>query len=336
MKKLTILLSIIVIFALGVMGCSSNTTESVESIEVETTENIESKDDTSAIETKSESEPETITINHKLGEVVVNKNPKNIVVFDYATIDVLDELGIEVKGLPKSNIPAYLEKFNDDKYVDVGTLFEPNFEKIFELEPEVIFISARQAKLYEEFSKIAPTVYLELSGADYIDIITDNFNILGEIFDREDFIEQELAKIKEDIEDINNKVKEEDKNAIVLLANDGSMSAFGEDSRFGMIYTEFGFKQVAENIETSTHGQNISFEYILEQNPDYIFIVDKTAISGGSISTKEMFDNEIVKKTKAYKNDNIIYVDPEVWYVSPGGLKGTKIMLDEIKAAIEK
>ena len=35
------------------------------------------------------------------------------------------------------------------------------------------------------------------------------------------------------------------------------------------------------------HGQSVSLEYILEQNPDYIFVIDRAAgYRGGSISSK--------------------------------------------------
>ena len=104
---------------------------------------------------------DTITVSHALGEAVVKKNPERVIVFDYGTLDTLDKMGVEIIGLPKSNIPTLLDKFNDDKYKDVETLFEPDFEKIYELKPDVIFISGRQAEVYEELVKIAPTVYME-------------------------------------------------------------------------------------------------------------------------------------------------------------------------------
>src|SRR5690554_4352522 len=74
-----------------------------------------------------------VTINHEYGETPVKKNPENVVVFDFGVLDTLDELGIEVVGLPKATIPNYLEKFSDDKYTNVGSLKEPDFEAIHAL-----------------------------------------------------------------------------------------------------------------------------------------------------------------------------------------------------------
>lgn len=119
------------------------------------------------------------------------------------------------------------------------------------------------------------------------------------------------------------------------MVNDGSLSAYGSQSRFGVIHNEFGVKQIDENIESAKHGQNISFEYIAEKNPDLLFVIDRAAVVGGDNSAKEVLENDIIKETDAYKNDNIIYLDPHVWYVSTGGLTSTNKMVEDIEQAFE-
>ena len=80
----------------------------------------------------------------------------------------MDYIGEDVVGLPKQSLPPYLDKYNEDQYTNVGSLKEPNFETIYELKPDLIIISARQASLYDEFEKIAPTLYLDFKGEDYL------------------------------------------------------------------------------------------------------------------------------------------------------------------------
>lgn len=312
-KKGLILLIILVVTILGLVGCSTA--------------------DTGLEETD---EAETVTITHPLGEAVVKKNPERIIVFDYATLDSLDKMGIDVLGLPKSNIPEYLSKFNDEKYEDVGSLKEPNFEKIYELNPDVILISGRQAEAYEELSKIAPTVYLEVDGAKYMESVTDNLTILGQIFDKEEFVEEELSKLNTALAGVKDKVTEEGLNALIVLANDGSISAFGEGSRFGIIHDEFGFEPADPEIQVANHGNSITFEYILEKNPDYVFVIDRAATVGGNVTAEQIFDNDLIKETDAYKNDRIVYLTSQVWYVASGGLEGTNIMIEDIQKALEK
>lgn len=310
-KKISVLLLLIIsIFALA--ACTNTASSNVE----------------------IEDEKNMITVNHRLGETIVAENPERVIVFDYATLDTLDAMGIEVIGLPKSNIPTFLSKFNDDKYEDVGTLFEPDFEKIFELQPDVIFVSARQAEVYDELAKIAPTVFLEVDGADYMNSVTKNLTVLGEIFNKEEIVEAELEKINIAISELKEKVIEDEKNALIVMANDGNISAYGEGSRFGIVHSEFGFKPVDRNISVTKHGDNISFEYILEKNPEYILVIDRGTVAGGSVSAEQIFDNDIIKETDAYKNDKIIYLNSQVWYVASGGMTGTMTMIEDIASKL--
>ena len=57
-------------------------------------------------------------------------------------------------------------------------------------------------------------------------------------------------------------------NALVVLVNEGQLSAYGKGSRFGLIHDTFGFKAADDKIEASTHGQSVSYEYVLEKSWD--------------------------------------------------------------------
>lgn len=281
---------------------------------------------------------ETISITHELDEkaVEVPKNPETVVVFDFGMLDTLDKMGVEVAGVPKSGtVPPYLSKYNDDKYANVGSLKEPDFEKISELGPDLIIISTRQSELYEEFKAIAPTIYVGLDTANYIESFKENVQTVAKIFGKEDMVKEEIAAIEKRIEEVNKKVTELGKTALIVLANDGKVSAYGPGSRFGLIHDVLGFQAVDENIEASTHGQSISFEYIVEKDPDFLFVIDRTAVVGGESSAKEVIENDLVKNTKAYKEGNIVYLDPNYWYLSGGGLVSVSEMILEVGAAVK-
>lgn len=280
-------------------------------------------------------EKETITVTHELGETTVEKNPEKVVVFDFGILDSIDKLGIEaVAGVPQANIPSYLEKYADaEKYENVGTLKEADFEAIHAMKPDLIIISGRQAAMYEEFTDIAPTIHLGVDTTKYMESFESNMTTLGEIFEKEDEVKEELAAIETQIEEV--KASATDEKALIVLANEGKVSAYGAASRFGIIHDVFGVKQADEGIEASTHGQSISFEYILETNPDMIFVVDRNAAVGTDASAKDSLENELVQKTTAYKEDKIIYLDPDYWYLSGGGLQSVSEMVKEIQSAFE-
>ena len=142
-------------------------------------------------------EKETITVTHELGETTVEKNPEKVVVFDFGILDSMDKLGIEaVVGVPQGNIPGYLKKYTDtEKYENVGTLKEADFEAIHAMNPDLIIISGRQAAMYEEFTDIAPTIHLGVDTTKYMESFENNMTTLGEIFAKEDDVKEELAEI---------------------------------------------------------------------------------------------------------------------------------------------
>lgn len=269
-------------------------------------------------------------IKHQLGETSVVKNPKTVVVFDLGFLDTLDELGVEVAAVPQQNLPEYLKKYKDKKYTNAGSLKEPDFEAISRIKPDVIFISARQQELYDELSEIAPTVFVGVDPSDYLSSFKENVEIAGKLFSKEEEAIEALTEIEEKINALKEKASSLDEKALIVLGTEGKVSAYGPSSRFGVIHDEFGFPAVDEKIEVSTHGQSITFEYILETNPDIIYIIDRDSAIGMDSTIKESFENDIVQKTEAYKNDRLIYLDGEIWYLAGGGLQSLHMMIDEI------
>ena len=77
---------------------------------------------------------------------------------------------------------------------------------------------------------------------------------------------------------------------------------------------------------------------LLDKNPDYIFVIDRDYARNveGSKAAKEVMENEIVMKTDAYKNGNIVYLTPDVWYLAEGGVMATDIMISDLEGAILK
>lgn len=281
-------------------------------------------------------EGEEIVVKHQLGETKVKKNPKNVVVFDFGVLDSLDKLGVEVAGVPQANVPPYLKKYGAGDYANVGSLKEPDFEKISSLGPDLIIISARQSDQYEEFSKIAPTIFMGVDTSRYMESFTENMETLGKIFGKEAEVEKELKAINETIEKVKEKASASDKKALIILTTGGKTSAYGPGSRFGLIHDVLGVKPVDKNIKAATHGMSVSFEYIAEKNPDYLFVIDRDkVVSGeGGQPAEQVLNNDLVKGTKAYKDKNIVYLDPNYWYLSGGGLVSLGEMVKEVEAAL--
>lgn len=287
------------------------------------------------VEDKATENKETIMLTIDSTQVEVPKKPKNVIALDFGSLETLNELGIEVVGMPKSNLPKYLADFATKPSVaDVGTLFEVNFEKVNELNPGIIFISGRMASNAEELKKIAPTVSISLDNQDVLGSLKKNISTFGEIFDKQDEAKKHIENIDQKVNALVEKTKTSNKKALVILHNNGKFSAFGKGSRFGVIHDVFGFPEVVENLQAARHGQPVSNEFILDANPDYLFIVDRSSVVNNEATDKSSIENALIQKTKAYKNGKIVYLDPEIWYISGDGITSFNKMIDEISASL--
>lgn len=321
-KKAAAIVGVILVLGLGVFGFTKLNSGS---------QNQQTQQEQSAEQT-------TVQITDANGEKAeLKKNPKRVVVFDYGVADILKNLGVDaVVGLPKNGkMPEILSNYSDDKYTNVGSLKETDFEAVESLNPDLIIIGGRQAEDIDSFKEIAPTVNLAVDGQDYMNSFKTVVTDLGNLFDKQDEAKKAIDEIEAKIAKVNKTVTEKGLTASVVMANEGSISTFSAKSRYGLIYNGLGFAEVDKNIDDSTHGQQVSFEYFLENKSDYVFVVDRGAVTGKGEAASKLFDNEVMNKTEVAKNGNIVYLNSVIWYTMTGGIESTNQMIDEIADAVK-
>nr|WP_199562554.1 siderophore ABC transporter substrate-binding protein [Pelagibacterium lacus] len=270
------------------------------------------------------------TVSHPQGETTISGVPEKVFTIDWAAFDNLNALGVDVAGAPGSNAPGYLADLVTDDLVNVGSLFEPDFETIAAEQPDLVIVAARSAGTYPQVSEIAPTIDMSVSNADLIAGVEGNIEQLGEIFGLQD-------RAAELVADLNAKVEEARAAAdgkgigLVLVTNAGNLGVYGPDSRVAWIHNELGIPSVMANVEDGDHGgDGVSFEYLLESNPDWLFVVDRDAGVGNEGAAAALLDNELMHQTTAWQNDQIIYLDPQAAYITMHGYSGLMLMLDQV------
>ncbi|MCL1670865.1 siderophore ABC transporter substrate-binding protein [Elizabethkingia ursingii] len=279
---------------------------------------------------------ENVTIMHRLDTVSVPKNPQRVVVLDYGELEDLDLIGAKIVGIPKSGLPAHLKKYGDNPDIaDVGNLMEVNIEKINELQPDLIIMGDRLIDSYPQVSKIAPTILVEWNTNDQLGALKKNLDNLGKIFNSKEVFNKEYNEIVARGRAIRSKASQLDKKALIVLHNKGRISAYGNGSRFGIIHDILGIKKAATNLDTHIHGTSISNEFVLEKNPDILFVIDRSDAIGDKGLNKSDFENELIKKTNAYKNGKIVYLNSSVWYLSGNGISSIKMMMNEVEKALD-
>ena len=273
-----------------------------------------------------------VTVTHAQGETVVPTNPETVLTFDLATLDTLDALGVEVDGVPNTNMPDYLGKYAGDAYLKIGSLFEPDYEAVAAAAPDLIIVAGRSSAAYPELAKIAPTIDLSNDWEDFEASIKDNSRILGEIFGKEAEVEAMIEELDEKIAVVRAEAADAGTGLIVLTSG-SEVTAYGPGSRFGWIHETAGMAPAVTDIAAATHGDVVSFEFLLETNPDWLFVIDRDAATGEGAAAA-VLDNELVAETDAWQNGNVVYVDPIRSYIVNGGLPAFTVLIDQLATAL--
>lgn len=290
-----------------------------------------------------EAAPETITIstlngNRETMELAVPYDPQRIAVLDMASLDILDRLGVGDRVVGSATTALdYLQAYvTNEEIANLGTIKEADLEAVMASEPDVIFIGGRLSSSYDALSEIAPVIYLATdTEIGVVESVRQNATTIASLFGMEAEVDALMADFDARIAAL--AAFAEGQNAIVGLCTSGSFNVLGSDGRCSMISVEIGFDNLGDGDVTSTHGNESSFELIVELNPDYIFVLDRDAAiaTEGAKLAQEIVENELVMETDAYKNGHIVYLaHPTVWYTAEGGITALDIMLQDLESAL--
>ncbi|HIV28069.1 MAG TPA: ABC transporter substrate-binding protein [Candidatus Ornithocaccomicrobium faecavium] len=290
-----------------------------------------------------EAASETITIstlngNRETMELAVPYDPQRIAVLDMASLDILDRLGVGDRVVGSATTALdYLQAYvTNEEIANLGTIKEADLEAVMASEPDVIFIGGRLSASYDALSEIAPVIYLATDAEiGVVESVRQNATTIASLFGLEAEVDALMADFDARIAAL--AAFAEGQNAIVGLCTSGSFNVLGSDGRCSMISVEIGFDNLGDGDVTSTHGNESSFELIVELNPDYIFVLDRDAAiaTEGAKLAQEIVENELVMETDAYKNGHIVYLaHPTVWYTAEGGITALDIMLQDLESAL--
>ena len=350
MKKKIMTLALSAVMAVSLAACgaggnsdssSSGSTSASGSSAVSDVSSASAASDASTA-SSGEEKPETITVkslnaNKEEVDLEVPYDPERIAILDMACLDIIDSLGVgdRVVGSAGTSLDYLQDYVTDENIENLGTIKEADMEAVMACEPDVIFIGGRLSSSYDALSEIAPVVYLSTdTEIGVVESVRKNASTIAAMFGLEDQVDELMVDFDERIETL--EAFAEGKTAIVGMCTSGSFNVLGNDGRCSMIGREIGFENVGvdANVDTSTHGNEASFEYVVEKNPDYIFVMDRDAAIGtnGAQLAQDIMENELVQGTDAYKNGQLVYLEhPAVWYTAEGGVQALDLMLQDLE-----
>jgi iron complex transport system substrate-binding protein len=243
-------------------------------------------------ETSSRSEaakPETREVEHAMGVAEVPADPQRVVVLDTGELDDALALGVKPVGAVRTDVASgflsYLEGQADD-IENVGTIAEPNLERIAALQPDLILsTTVRHEEIYEQLDAIAPTVL----APDLGDTWKENFLLYADALNKSDEAEQMLADFEARAAELGRTIGTGKTLSIVRFLP-GQIRLYSDKSFSGVILDDMGLTVPEPAVGEETYLE-LSPEQVTQAEADYLYVstygpeedTDRAKVVGGPL-----------------------------------------------------
>jgi iron complex transport system substrate-binding protein len=273
--------------------------------------------------------PTTVTMTDDLGrEVELPAAPERVVAMSPSIVELLFAVGVTPAGRPDSaEFPAAASGIPS-----FGTSYEPNYEEIVALEPDLIIADAIiQAQTIEELADLGVPVFAIRVGS--FEDVTKGLRLAGEITGNEAAGEEAAAELEDQLEAVLAKVPSGEGPSVLVIvgAGPGQIFAARNDSYVGDLIARLG----GENVVTTEPDtfrlpgfSEYSLERIVETDPDVILALSVGGPPGTPKTSEALAQTPVWSNLSAVKEGRVAEIDPVIYLQAAG--PRVSIILDEL------
>lgn len=286
---------------------------------------------------------DTVMITDAQGrEVEVPVNPETLVVTDWNIIRTLSDLGVSPDAIP-APVSALPEDVNAavEGLPEIGTVFEPDYEAIAAMEPDLVIVGSRSGnpEVVAEMEKFATVVDLSTRPEEDADPLTDmreRVEQVGQIVDHEAEASALMDELDSQVTELHDEIAAQGEKALMVQVSDGTVSAYGPGSRFGLIYGLFGYSPIDAPLDAEGgHGDEISQEFFVQYDPEVLFVLDRgKAVGQEATPAMDLLSNGLANSTTAFSNDRVVEVDGFSWYLATYAPSSFQQIIDDVRASL--
>lgn len=244
-------------------------------------------------------------------EVIEDK--KNIVAVTVAATQVMDQMGLDLVGVPttKQVLPTRYEGVTQ-----IGQVTSPDFEIIASLEPDLVVIDSMfQESMEQGLSEFGmEAFYFDTSTyTKFLQSIKELGNVLGKEEEALNLVE-ELKKAEQVVQ---SKREGDVPTVAILFGGSENFMLATDQSYIGDLVQVAGAHNITDNLKVTSDYIPFSMEQMVASNPEYIL----RFAHGNLEETKKAFDeafdkNPAFTKLKAVQEGKVFDLDPTVFGVS--------------------
>lgn len=249
---------------------------------------------------------------------------KRIISLAPSVTESLYELGMD-KELIANTIYC---KDNNLKREKVGSVIEPNIEKIISLKPDLIVATkeGNYKSVIDKLIKLKLTVYVMEPYSNFEDICF-NLQQLADYLDKSNEAKQIIDDVKKEILKLSNKNKNKNEDKIFWEVGANPIFTVGNQSFVNEYNKYINGINIFENIDI--RYPKISIESVIKKNPDIILLVNM-----GDVSTQEIIKWNKYKNISAVRNNKIYLLEAsDIFTPTPKRfLNGITVLQNKLKS----
>ena len=248
---------------------------------------------------------ESITVTDARGEDVnLEAPPERIISFMPSNTEILFHIGEGDRVVAVDDLSDYPSEVND--LPTVGDSFNVDYEKITELEPDVVVTPSFNTQMIDYLENIGHTVVATNSNT-LEDVYTD-MRLLGAMCG----IEEEANQMANELEDEMNEITQntadlpqEERVDVFYIASVGPIYTPGNHTFQNTLIQNAGGNNIADQ---GDGWWEISKETIVDEDPDVIIATED--LEG---QVQKLSEDEVWQGISAVENDEIYYVDDDIF-----------------------
>lgn len=246
--------------------------------------------------------PYTFT-DSKGNEVIIESEPKKIISVAPSITELVYAFGKGDELIGRTDYCDYPEESANVQ--SIGTLTDPNIEKIVELKPDIVIASTHfKDDVLKKLQDLGIKVVV-IKDSKNIDGAYESMDKLGEILNTQEKAQQVVDSNKQKIEEIKEKVKDAETPKtyyVVGFGKTGDYTATGDTFIAEMLSIAGG-----KNIAQDATGWKYSLEKIIENDPEYIIISKNFLMKDQFIAADGYKELSASKNNKVYEiDDNLL------------------------------
>ncbi|MGH4141088.1 ABC transporter substrate-binding protein [Clostridium sp.] len=234
--------------------------------------------------------------------VTIESEPKRIITIAPNITEGVYALGKGEKLVGRSDYDDYPKEAL--KVASVGSVLQPNIEKIVELKPDVVIASTHFDKAVLKKLEALNIKVIVLYGEENFAGVYDTMSKLGQVVNASEKAQSIISDMKKKVTDITSKVKDAKKSTVYYVAGFGKSGDFtaGKDTFIGNMIEMAGGTNVADD----AIGWKYSVEKLIEKDPD-VLICSKFFDSKKGIQATNGY-----KDLKSVKNGKLLEIDSNI------------------------